>query len=167
MHKPATPSQPQCAKAWLPSATVTNTIKASCHEAGSHDHRAPAHPAQRADLPWLSLLSFYGTDVQLTHRHTGQQARLSIRPRLGTDNLHALRNAAVAGLGAGIASAWAVAEHLSRGELIQLAPDWAAAPLPIYLVYPRTSFRSARLKAFIDTMRAHFPLMPSVPTVAR
>jgi len=117
----------------------------------------PADPEALAQLPWLALDTFYRDEVLLHHVKTGAARRFAIHPRLYTDHLYALCNAAMAGLGVGIASAWAVTEPLADGRLVQLAPDWVAPPLPISLVYPPARFHPARLKAFIQLMRAHVP----------
>ncbi|WBV43438.1 LysR family transcriptional regulator [Pseudoroseomonas cervicalis] len=107
------------------------------------------------DLPWLALTTYYRDEVTLTRE--GAALRFPIRPRLGTDSLHALRAAALAGLGAAIVSAWAVAEDLRLGRLVQLAPDWRAAPLPVSLVYPAGRLQPARLRHFIALMRERMP----------
>ncbi|WP_448188993.1 LysR family transcriptional regulator [Azospirillum sp. sgz301742] len=117
----------------------------------------PAHPTELARLPWLALHTFYRDEVVLTHAETGETVHFPIRPRLSTDGLYALRSAAVMGLGAGIASAWALGEELAAGRLLHVAPDWQAAPLPVYLVYPPARFYPARLRRFIETMRAALP----------
>ena len=68
----------------------------------------------------------------------------------------------LAGLGVGIASAWAVAEALADGRLVQLAPLWSAPPLPISLVHPPGRLQPARLRAFIQLMRDFLPGVPGV-----
>jgi DNA-binding transcriptional LysR family regulator len=117
----------------------------------------PTQPAELARLPWLALRTFYRDEVVLTHAETGETARFAIRPRLSTDSLYALRSAAVKGVGVGIASSWVLAEELAAGRLLHLAPRWRAAPLPVYLVYPPARFYPARLRRFIETMRAALP----------
>jgi len=126
------------------------------------DSPLPSDPAALAQLPWIALNTFYRDEVVLHHAQFGQTTRFAIHPRLSTDHLHALCNAALAGLGVGIASAWAVADALSDGRLIQLAPDWSAPPLPISLVYPPACFRPARLSAFIQVMRDYLPQVSGV-----
>lgn len=117
----------------------------------------PAHPAGLERLPWLALHTFYRNEVVLTRAATGEVARFPIRPRLSTDGLHALRRATILGAGVAIASAWAVGEDVAEGRLLHLAPDWRAAPLPVHLVYPPARFYPARLRRFIDIMRAALP----------
>lgn len=117
----------------------------------------PQHPQELADLPWLALHMFYREEVQLTHRHTGKQARVEIAPRLSTDGLRALANAMKLGLGVGIASSWALAEDLATGDLVHLVPEWKAEPLPVYLIYVPSRLQPARLRTFIDIMKAYLP----------
>ena len=90
---------------------------------------------------------------------------MPIAPRMSTDSLYALRTAAVSGVGAAIASAWLVADDMAQGRLVHLAPHWRAAPLPVYLVYPQARFHPARLRRFLDVIRAG--IGPSVHAAAR
>jgi DNA-binding transcriptional LysR family regulator len=108
-------------------------------------------------LPWLALNTFYRNEVTLAHQSDSRVHSFAIRPRLSTDSLYALRNAALLGVGVAIASAWAVAADLESGQLVRLVPDWQAAPLPVYLVYPQARFYPAKLRRFIDLMRVRIP----------
>lgn len=119
----------------------------------------PIHAEQLHNLPWLALRTFYLDTVTLTHRIGGEVHRFGIRPRLSTDSLYALRNAALAGLGAAVVSAWIVAGDLKKGQLVQLAPKWQAAPLPVYLVYPHARYYPAKLRLFVELMRARIPTL--------
>lgn len=119
----------------------------------------PAHPEELASLPWLALRTYYRNEVTLTHAASGETRRFAIRPRLSTDSLLAMRNAALAGLGACVASAWLPIEDLARGRLVHLAPKWRAAPLPVHLIYPHARFQPARLRRFIEAMREVMPAM--------
>jgi DNA-binding transcriptional LysR family regulator len=117
----------------------------------------PAHPDELARLPWIAASMFYRDEIDLVHAAGGDTVRMRIQPRLYTDNLYALRSAAVLGVGAAVASAWALREELESGRLLQLAPEWQAAPLPIHLIYPPARFYPARLRRFIDIMRVAVP----------
>jgi DNA-binding transcriptional LysR family regulator len=113
----------------------------------------PEDAAQLADLPWLALRTFYRSEVTLTHGASGRKRRFPISPRFSTDSLYALRNAMLRGIGVGIASAWVIEEDLARGDLLRLAPDWQAPPLPVSLVYPYARFYPARLRRFAEIIR--------------
>ena len=112
-------------------------------------------PEDLARLPWLSLRPYYRAEVALTAIGDHREARVPIAPRMSTDSLYALRTAAVSGVGAAIASAWLVADDIAAGRLVHIAPRWCAAPLPVYLVYPQARFYPARLRRFLDVIRAN------------
>ncbi len=114
---------------------------------------SPQAPADLAALPWLALRPYYRTEVALTAMDDGREARVAIVPRMTTDSLYALRTAAVAGVGAAVASAWLMAGEIAHGRLVHLAPQWRAAPLPVWLVYPQARFYPARLRRFLDVIR--------------
>lgn len=117
----------------------------------------PARPEELERLPWMALQTFYRTEVALTHATSGETVSFPIRPRLSTDGLYAIRSAAILGVGAALASAWALQDELASGRLVHLVPEWRAAPLPVYLIYPPARFYPARLRRFIDIMRAALP----------
>ncbi len=114
----------------------------------------PAHADELAALPWLALRTYYRNEVVLTHAQTGETRRIAIRPRVSTDSLYALRNAALLGLGACVGSAWLVADDIAQGRLLRLTPQWQAAPLPIHIAYPYAAFYPSRLLRFVALMRA-------------
>ncbi|MDO9434381.1 LysR family transcriptional regulator [Hydrogenophaga sp.] len=115
--------------------------------------RKPRQVADLAQLPWLALSNYYRTEVSLTHVRTRELQRFAIQPRLSTDNLYALRQAALLGLGVGIASKWMLEDDLATGRLVQLVPEWQAPPLPLHLTYPHARFYPVRLRLFIEAMR--------------
>lgn len=136
----------------LPLAEVPRIVVAAPSLLG--DGMPPQEPAELAALPWLALRTYYRTEVELTHGVSGKQKRFAIQPRFSTDSLYALRSAAIQGVGVAIGSRWMMAPALARGELVQLAPAWQAAPLPVSLVYPYARFYPARLRRFIELIRS-------------
>ncbi|WP_165385364.1 LysR family transcriptional regulator [Pandoraea sp. XY-2] len=120
-------------------------------------HPLPSHPSDLASLPWLSLTTFYRNDITLTHEQTHETARVTFDPRMSTDNLYALRSAALRGLGVAVCSAWLMAEDVAQGRLIQLMPPWRSTALPMYLIYPYAKYYPARLRRFIEAMRSAIP----------
>lgn len=117
----------------------------------------PEEASELANLPWLALRTYYRNEVTLTHLETGKHRRIAINPRFSTDSLYALRSAALLGLGACIGSAWVLSDDLASGRLLHLAPQWRAAPLPVSLVYPYARFYPARLRRFVDIVKAEAP----------
>jgi DNA-binding transcriptional LysR family regulator len=119
----------------------------------------PADPEALAALPWLALHIYYRNELALRHIATGEARRITIRPRVTTDSLYAMRSAALLGLGACAGSAWLLAPDIREGRLVHLAPPWQPAALPVYLVYPYASFYPSRLLRFVATMREAVPAM--------
>lgn len=117
----------------------------------------PAKPGELADLPWLALKTYYHREITLRRTGRDETCRVALRPRLATDNLYALREAALQGLGVAVISRWLVAEDLASGALLQLTPDWEAAPLPVHIAYPYAKVYPPALRAFVDAMRGLLP----------
>ncbi|WP_233609784.1 LysR family transcriptional regulator [Corallococcus sp. AB049A] len=124
----------------------------------------PSHPDALARLPWLSLRTFYRGELSLTHVTTGEVQRIVFQPRVSTDSLYAMRSAAVKGLGIGVGSTWVLRDDLQRGRLVHLVPEWRAAPLPMFLLYPAARFHPARLRRFVELMRERIPAALSEET---
>ena len=115
--------------------------------------RAPRHASELASLPWLALRTYYRTELSLTRTRDGEQCRIPMNPRISTDSLYALRSAALMGLGVCVGSTWLLREDIDAGRLVQLVPEWQAAPLPCHLIYPYARLHSPKLRRFIDAMR--------------
>lgn len=112
----------------------------------------PQVPADLNAFDWLALGTFYRNELSLLGPG-GQHAKLSLRPRLITDSLFALRNAVQAGLGVAAMSAWLTQTDLVSGELVQLLPQWRAPALPVHLIYPYQRHQPAKLRHFVAAMR--------------
>lgn len=108
-------------------------------------------------MPWLALRTYYRNELSLTHTVTGETRRIAIRPRISTDNLYALRSAALLGMGACVSSSWLLTDDLAQRRLVHLAPQWQASPLPVYLIYPYAQFYPSRLVRFAAMMREAVP----------
>jgi DNA-binding transcriptional LysR family regulator len=47
----------------------------------------------------------------------------------------------------------------TQGRLLHFVPEWCASPLPFYLVYPYARYYPARLRLFMETVRAMMSLI--------
>lgn len=113
------------------------------------------HPQMLSTLPWIAISTFYQHEVTLWHQT--ESITFSLVPRLSTDSLYVAKNAALAGLGVAVVSSWTVEEDIAQGRLIELLPQWLAAPLPVHLVYPWARYYPIRLRKFLDLMREVMP----------
>ena len=73
------------------------------------------HPRDLSALPWLAISFFYRRQISLQHAASGERVDVHVQPRMITDNLHAICNAALEGMGVCIVSAWMVREHIASG----------------------------------------------------
>ncbi len=87
-------------------------------------------------MPWVALSIMYKDEVVLTRDQEADTCRFPIKPRLCTDSVYATRQAALAGFGVTLISAWMVENDIEQGRLIHLVPEWHGVSLPVYMVYP-------------------------------
>lgn len=119
-------------------------------------HPMPAVPADVAQLPTLD----WGPP-QATHswRLQGpESASVEIRhtPRLVTDDMLALRLAALAGVGAVALPSMVVEDELKQGRLVMLVPDWRPKGGVIHAVYPSRRGLLPAVRALIDFLALRF-----------
>lgn len=112
-----------------------------------------SHPSELTGYPWLSFKTHYLDQISLFNIKTSEEARLKIHSRFSTDSLLALREVALEGLGVGVFSKWIIEKDLQDGRLIQLCKDWQAVSLPVYLIYPQSRLKPAKLQKFIELIK--------------
>jgi len=121
-------------------------------------YAAPAYLQQRgmpgdpAALAQHDVLAFSGG----SHRSTWslvsgeRQHRIELRPRLRANNVFALREAAVAGLGVALLPLVVAGPALPAGQLQPVLPDWAPPSVPVHAVYASARYLTPKVRAFID-----------------
>ncbi|HFK6081011.1 TPA: LysR substrate-binding domain-containing protein [Enterobacter cloacae] len=75
-------------------------------------------------------------------------------PRLYADSAQALMAFAHAGCGVALLPEWLVRNALNSGDLVSLLPGYTFAQQGIYAVYPDAQHVPAKVRTFIDFMRA-------------
>ena len=75
---------------------------------------------------------------------------VTLPARITTDNTEAYMAAALAGLGLIQAPLHGLADHLRRGELVEVLPDYRPAPSLMSVVYPHNRHLSGKVKVFAD-----------------
>lgn len=112
------------------------------------------HPKELEKFSWLAFNLHYSNSISLFHAKTKQKCTLNIHPRFSTDNLFSIRELILSGQGIGVVSKWVVEEDLAKGDIVQLCKDWQAPSLPVYLIYPQSSLRPAKLQKFIELIKS-------------
>lgn len=116
----------------------------------------PAVPADLHGLPSLDFGPPHREHAWQLTRHDGQTASIRHHPRLITDDMVALRAAAVAGVGIVELPALMLSDEIRQGVLIRLTPDWVSNPGVIHVVYPSRRGLLPAVRALIDFLSDRF-----------
>ncbi|WP_195819299.1 LysR family transcriptional regulator [Roseobacter sp. MH60115] len=102
-------------------------------------------------MPWLTLGPFEGNRIELFDRNE-TPLLFSVTPKMASDNIFAIYEAAMQGVGIAIMPRWFVASDLEDGMLIDAAPDLRAARLPVNLALASGTKRPARVEQFCNAV---------------
>ncbi len=81
---------------------------------------------------------------------------IKVRGNLSTNDGEIAVNWALEGHGILMRAEWDIARHLAAGRLVHLLANYHTPPADIYAVYPVRHQASARVRAFIEHLEAHF-----------
>jgi DNA-binding transcriptional LysR family regulator len=84
----------------------------------------------------------------------GEVRTRDMRARVIVNNAEAYIACCLAGLGLIQIPAYDVRSHLAAGKLVDVMPDFRAAPMPMTVLYPHRRHLSHRLRVFIEWMEA-------------
>jgi LysR family transcriptional regulator, regulator for bpeEF and oprC len=86
----------------------------------------------------------------------GEFRQFALPARVTVDNAEAYIACCLAGLGLIQVPAFDVREHIEAGRLVEVLPEYPAAPMPLSIVYPYRRHLSSSLQAFIDWSKPLF-----------
>ena len=86
----------------------------------------------------------------------GEEITVRVGGNLDANNGDALRAAARAGLGIVYLPDFIAAADIAGGALVRLLAGWETPQLPIHAVFPPQRHPSAKLRAYVDFLAAHF-----------
>ena len=116
-----------------------------------HRHGVPQTPAE---LPQHLAVNYAqpagGRVAPWEWMADGQARTLAMRARVVVNNAETYIACCLAGAGLIQIPAFDVREHLQRGELVEVLPDWPAPAMPVQLVYPHRRHLSRRVRVFSD-----------------
>ncbi|MEM6499738.1 MAG: LysR family transcriptional regulator [Pseudomonadota bacterium] len=105
------------------------------------------------DLPWLTLGPFEGNRIELSNSG-GASETFSVTPKMASDNIFAIYQACLQGVGVAILPRWFIADDLAKGSLVDVEPGWRAARLPVNLAIASGTKRPARVERFCEAMQS-------------
>ena len=124
-------------------------------------HGVPERPE---DLTEHALIGFQGTAARLLHGPERGEALFDPgagRCPLIVDDGASQRIATVAGAGISANSLWNVHAELADGRLVRVLPEWEVADRSVlWLVYPKATVLSAKVRALIDFLIARIGKAP-------
>lgn len=118
-------------------------------------HGTPRHPEELAAHRTLSY-SYWSTGDEWRFEGPDGPASARVRPWMHTNNGDTCRVAALAGSGIILQPAFLVAEDLRSKKLVELMPQFRAAELGVYAVYPSRRYLLPRVRAMVDFLADRF-----------
>lgn len=119
-------------------------------------HRAVREPGGLRDLPSLDLETTATRHVWDLLGPAGETAAIAHEPRLVTDDMVALRKAAVAGAGVVQLPTIFVLDELRDGRLVRPLPDWQPRRHLIHAVFPSRRGLLPAIRALLDHLAQRF-----------
>jgi DNA-binding transcriptional LysR family regulator len=141
---------PDSALIATPLGSVRRLVVASLEYLARHGR--PKAPADLADHRCIASTAITPSDSwSFGAGAEGERAKhVRVHPVLSVNVADAAIRAAVSGVGVTCALSYQVTEHLASGALVRLLAAFEPAPLPVHLVYPATTARTAKVRAFVD-----------------
>jgi DNA-binding transcriptional LysR family regulator len=115
------------------------------------------HPFDLLQLPTLSMHFTSGRYEFVLQHDNGEKLHIRHQPRLITDDMHVLREAAAQGLGLVTLPDYLCRDHLQAGTLVRVLPTWAVPAGILHLVYVQRSGLLPAVRAFIDYLVREMP----------
>lgn len=86
----------------------------------------------------------------------GVTEKISRTPRCAVDNMIAIRNLALAGLGVARLPRYMAEPHVTEGALTHVLPGWSGIPMPVHAVFTSTRYMDPKVRVFVDLCRERF-----------
>jgi DNA-binding transcriptional LysR family regulator len=139
----------------LVARRIATSHKLACASPGYLAARGT--PRVPDDLRGHACLHFSALRPEVEWRFEGGE-RATVVPVTGplqSDNVEALRRAAVAGAGIVLLPTFVVAGDLEAGRLVTVLDDHPVAALGVFVLYARGKFVPTKVRAFVDHLASH------------
>jgi len=119
---------------------------------------APRTPADLAAMDGILMRSAQTRRVRAwsMRNRRGAEMAAELRPALLVNDPDAICAAALLGMGVALLAVADVVDHIERGELVRLLPDWHADAGPISLYFTSQKLMPAKTRTFVDFVTAAF-----------
>ena len=113
-------------------------------------HGTPRHPRDLLKHQSIGMRMSHGGIYHWELARNGQKLQMDLPVRLALNEMPAIKQAVLLGLGIGFISEWFIEEELASGTLKPLLVPWCPPFGGLRLYYPGHRFVPARLRALID-----------------
>lgn len=127
------------------------------------DQGQPKTPEHINDLELLALSPYEGEQIPLS-KNTGNPTLVRPPVKMKTNNIYAIRQAVLDGLGIAVLPHWLVHSQVQSKTLQPVLPDWQAPSLPIQVGYLPSANQPKRLQLFLSALREFVPTIPGIQT---
>jgi len=110
----------------------------------------PTHPSELANHDCLGYAYLPSPEVWRFAHVSGDEAVVTPRGPLRTNNADALAPALWSGLGLAVQPEFTVWKDIAAGQLEQVLPEWSLPPIALHLVTPPGKLRPVRVGMLID-----------------
>lgn len=130
-------------------------------------HGRPRTPADLRDLPSVggAVPVAPGGRYQWRLSGPGKTQTITYHPRLLSEDLFVLKEAALSGVGMAELPRSVCADELNDGRLVELLPQWQLPEMNLYAVYPSRNGLTLAVRMLIDFLASN--LQPLVESITR
>ncbi|NVZ84248.1 LysR family transcriptional regulator [Pseudomonas yamanorum] len=135
---------------------LPDTDRLSARRLGEQAIALAASPAYLQRTPRIESIE----DLAV-HRGIAYRSNASHRERVASplilDDLQAVADAAIAGVGLAWLPSWLIAHYVLRGQLQAVLPGHRERPMPIHVIWPTATHMPAKTRCAIDALVAGTP----------
>jgi DNA-binding transcriptional LysR family regulator len=122
------------------------------------EHGLPVTPDDLSAHSCIRIRMPSGKQYRWEFERHGQPLSVEVRGALTLDHIELMIDAAIAGLGIAYVPERSVRARLDDGKLLTLLEDWCPSIPGLFLYFPGNRLVPPGLRAFIDVLKAQFPL---------
>lgn len=116
-------------------------------------HGTPGHPRDLLKHQSIGMNMSHGGIYRWELEKNGRKLQMDLPVRMALNELAAIKQAVLLGLGIGFISEWLIAEELQAGALVPVLVPWCLPFGGLRLYYPGRCFVPARLRALIELVK--------------
>lgn len=125
---------------------------------------APAQPAELARHACLVVPGRGGETAWLLQHADAGEVLVHLEPRLASDDLRAIKAAALAGLGIAALPAYLCRDEVAAGALARVLPGWTKGDAKLTLLTSSRRGQLPAVRALVDFLVAEYPALVATPS---